>query len=54
MILNVIKWCTVQGQLGPARGQVMWLKMAAISSLILSHPLSTDEEGRKFLPIRAL
>ena len=51
MILNVIKWCTVQGQLGPGKGaRSCGSKMAAISSLILSHPLSTDEEGRKFSP----
>ena len=46
MILTVIKWCTVQGQLGSGQGPGHVAQKWLPSPLsFLSHPLGTDEEG---------
>ena len=55
MILNVIKWCTVQGQLGSGQGaRSCGSKMAAISSLILFSSPKYRWRRKEILPIRAL
>lgn len=55
MILNVIKWCTVQrSSLALVRAQVMWLKNGCH---LLSHsfsPLEYRWRRKEILPIRAL
>ena len=55
MILNVIKWCTVQGQLGSGQGaRSCASEMAAISSLILFSSPEYRWIRKEILPIRAL